>query len=416
MSYIFNKNNIRTEQTLCVIEYKDNLSINVRVHGNLLRPSHFFLYLKQDNIDALKRITNYYIDRSAGLSSWADCPQSKNKRYDYLLGKVVDDFATISATFEDEYIFCWLDWDGDNILMDGGIIDYGSIRQFGLLHHEYKYDDVERYSTSILEQKSKAKYMVQNFIQIVDYLKTGDKKNLGEFSDHAALSEFETIYEQRKKENLLKRLGFSLKKAKQLIKRDHKTIETFQKVFSYFERAKTKEGIVEISDGKTCDAIFNMRNILRDLPQVLIAEQRELTDDEFIEIIASAFATEEDLEMTSYRKAKIKEFQRCYLALVHSCASIFQEEVEDTLLTMSTRSQFINKPNRITGDAVTHIVNLVMNQRKNLSPEGLYQVIQDLAITQNTNPENRTEKILTSHKYKILPEILKIIKENREGI
>ena len=83
---------------------------------------------------------------------------------------------------------------------------------------------------------------------------------------------------------------------------------------------------------------------------------------------------------------------------------------------MSTRSQFINKPNRITGDAVTHIVNLVMNQRKNLSPEGLYQVIQDLAITQNTNPENRTEKILTSHKYKILPEILKIIKENREGI
>ena len=49
LSKIFNLNNHSTEETLAIIEFKNNISINVRAHENLIRPSHIFLYLKQDS-------------------------------------------------------------------------------------------------------------------------------------------------------------------------------------------------------------------------------------------------------------------------------------------------------------------------------------------------------------------------------
>ena len=68
-------------------------------------------------------------------------------------------FDLIMTRFENDYIFCWLDWDGDNILIkDGGVIDFGSVRQFGLYHHAYRFDDDERWSTNIKEQKKKVYY------------------------------------------------------------------------------------------------------------------------------------------------------------------------------------------------------------------------------------------------------------------
>jgi transcriptional regulator with XRE-family HTH domain len=48
-----------------------------------------------------------------------------------------------------------------------GIIDYGSVRQFGIRHDKYRYDDVERFSTNLNEQKNKARLIVQVFAQLV---------------------------------------------------------------------------------------------------------------------------------------------------------------------------------------------------------------------------------------------------------
>ena len=81
---------------------------------------------------------------------------------------------------------CWMVWDGDKILSDGGIINYGSLRQFGLFHHEYRYDDAERMSTTITEQKNKAKYIVQAFAQLTDYLQQGVKRPIKAFAQAAA--------------------------------------------------------------------------------------------------------------------------------------------------------------------------------------------------------------------------------------
>ena len=89
--------------------------------------------------------------------------------------QMIKTFAKAAARFEAHYIFCWLEWDGDNILADGGIIDFGSIRQFGLYYKSYRFDDDERWSTTIVEQKEKARYIATTFVQIYEYLKTGKK-------------------------------------------------------------------------------------------------------------------------------------------------------------------------------------------------------------------------------------------------
>ena len=55
-------------------------------------------------------------------------------------------YGRLAAICEEEYIFNWLAWDGDNMLASGAILDYGSIRQFAAKHDKYRYDDVDRWT------------------------------------------------------------------------------------------------------------------------------------------------------------------------------------------------------------------------------------------------------------------------------
>ena len=135
-----------------------------------------------------------------------------------------------------------MDWDGDNILTDGAIIDYGSVRQFGLYHHCYRYDDVDKFSTTITQQKKKAKYIVQTFAQLADFLITKRKKNLKTFHKHKILQLFDEMFEQTKDELALYKIGFG-EKSQKLLLQDKEAIEqlkAFRKICSYFEKVKTR--------------------------------------------------------------------------------------------------------------------------------------------------------------------------------
>ena len=91
-------------------------------------------------------------------------------------------------------MFCWLDWDGDNVLADGSIIDYGSVRQFGLYHREYRFEDVDRMSTTIPEQRRKARGIVQKYAQIRDFLVTGVRSPLQSFARDPVLDLFDAEF------------------------------------------------------------------------------------------------------------------------------------------------------------------------------------------------------------------------------
>src|SRR4030067_577473 len=65
MSEIMHNNGIATERTLAIIAYPDGTSVNVRAAQSLLRPAHFFAWLKQGNLPALKAAVDFYIERRA---------------------------------------------------------------------------------------------------------------------------------------------------------------------------------------------------------------------------------------------------------------------------------------------------------------------------------------------------------------
>ncbi len=414
-SDIFKKNGVTTEETLCVLEFEKGLSINVRAHSSLLRPSHLFCWLKQSNHKVLKQAVDYYIDSMRGDTSFEGCPKGAGK-YDFLLKRFAKVFAETVADFEDEYIFCWLDWDGDNILMDGGIIDYGSVRQFGLFHYEYRYDDVERYSTNIIEQKEKAKKMVQTFIQMIDFLKSKEKKALHDFKKHEVLDLFEKSFEERKNENLLFKLGLAPKTIPELLKKNEALVEEFRKDFAYFERTKSSRGLVKVSDGITWDAVFCMRDLLRELPQIYLVRNENISDEEFIEILRSNYADEEDLKPNSYRKKKIKSFQENYWLLVEAASKTLKKGKEQALLEMSMRSSVINKMERVTGDAITLIIDIVMKKRDELGPDEVYKLFKNLSTFQTFEPNKKERPNEKFWKDDLMKQFYQIVKERREGL
>lgn len=416
-SEVLHQNKFKTERLLAIIEFEKGLAINVRAYPNLIRPSHFFAPLKQGKFQVLKDLADYYIDREMKNKKWPYQKSEGSERYYQLAEQVCLNFSEMVARFEDEYIFCWLDWDGDNILMDGGIIDYGSIRQFGLFHSEYRFDDVERFSTTILEQKQKAKYIAQCFIQIADFLATGKKKSLQKFKSHRLMKLFDKNFEYHKNLNLVRKIGFDKDAQIELCNQYPKKVEAFRKVFSYFERAKSKRGMYKVADGITQDAIYCMRDILREFPQIYHARKSFLEPKEFIDIIKSSYARKEDLKLNPLKARLINKFQRFYMELVNTMAKKKKINIDSLLMDIVTRSSIINKYDRVTGNSITFVVEKITHAKPKLTAEETYELSQNFKFYQTLDPDQAVSmNVVSLRQRNLLTRLTGIVRENREGL
>jgi len=423
MSEIFHYNKILTERTLAIIAFNKGASINVRASKNLLRPAHIFHHMKQENYEGLKGAIDYYINRQVENGDW---PAIKNpiKKYQDMLERIAVSFAKVSAQFESEYIFCWLDWDGDNILVDGGIIDYGSLRQFGLYHREYRYDDVHRMSTTIAEQKDKAKYIVQTFAQIVNFLITKEKINIKAFSNHKIMKVFNQVFERTKDASVLYKMGFDENLQQKLLNEEGnlKNIRVFRKVYSYFEKAKSKKGLYEVEDGITWDAIFCVRDIMRELPGFYLSNDRMMEPEDFIEILRSNYACKEDIVVSQNRKSKIIQFQKLYWKLIKRVATLSRKSTKKILSYMAERSALINRYERVTGDSIIGVTDKMVRGGKSMNSKELHDMFVGFVEEQILRPEyfersGKSQKRLRNKRTKkVLSTMLEIVKDYREGI
>lgn len=426
MSEIFHRNGIPTERTLAIIGFRDGTSINVRASQCLLRPSHFFHHLKQGALDGLRGSIDFFIDRQLANDSWQaptgskDSLKDKRKRYEYMAEQMAMTFARTAALFESHYIFCWLDWDGDNILANGGIIDYGSVRQFGLYHRGYRYEDVDRYSTNLPEQKAKARYIVQNFAQIRDFLITGRKRNIRRYRNDPLLKLFERHFQKTSNDLLLEKIGFSEKQREHLLHSHMGAIESFKKHYSYFERTQSKRKAYRVPDGITRDAVFCMREILRELPKIWLNTPESISPDRFIEIIRSGYASRRDIALNPNRVRETELFQKSYLELVQRAATRFYSgNTKRLMLELCMRSSIINRSDRITGDATIKVTRSLIRNIKQMSATHLYQVIDRVAQNQQFVPihGNPAAPALPRGKArKLVERNLELIQNLREGL
>ncbi len=379
---------ISTERTLAVIRYKNGNSVNVRVSKNLLRPAHFFGYMKRGELTPLKQLMDYYIGREIENKN-LKLEKTKKARYQFFLHALTRKFATAAAIFESEYIFCWMDWDGDNILMDGGIIDYGTIRQFGLFHHEYRYDDVDKMSTNITEQKNRAKYTVQRFCQVVDFLLTGEKKNIKLFAQDSALAHFDECFQKTLVQQLLVKVGFTSEQQQALLKNNEsrKLAFDFQQQYRFFEKAVSGRRAYKTPDGVTRDAIFCMRDFLREFPINYKKEKEIMPPLEFIATVASNYSSLRDLNKYERKTIRIGSLQRTYLKLVEH-SSVLSGVIESEIINqLIKRSSIINRHDILTGNGVIKVIDNVLRKRSKLSFSEFQSVIHQIAEGHITDPD-----------------------------
>jgi uncharacterized protein YdiU (UPF0061 family) len=378
MSEIFYRQDIPTERCLTVIVFPDATAIGVRSAPNLIRPAHIFRYLKQGRHQELKASVDYFIDREVENEFW-DIPSEPKQRYTKALDYFARSYAKLAALLEEEYIFNWLSWDGDNMLASGAILDYGSIRQFAAKHDKYRYNDVDRYSASLAEQRGWARSLVQVFAQTMAFIESGVKENLNNFKNAECLRVFDEAFENERDQRLLWRIGFTPEQVSYLMSNARQQIRDFDRSLRYFEDRKVKKGIEKLPDGFTHSPVFLIRNLLRLLPAYYVAQtisraddtSAYMPDDIFCRIMAASYVGKRDLKPTPSIASHVQRFQECYLRLVAALGGPF----DLVLKTLQDRSAVINHRHRITGDAVTWIIEEVIAMKSKIRIDGLQEAL-----------------------------------------
>ena len=386
MAESFYNNGINTERMLCVIDIGKNAGIGVRAGQNLIRPAHLFNFLKQGEYEPLKRATDYLIERQHKNGEW-EFATSHPRKYEMMLQEMCETFAFFAALLDRDYIFAWLDWDGDNVLANGGIIDYGSIRQFGLRHDQYRYDDVDRFSTNLNEQAAKAKQIVQAFAQLADFLKNKKKRPIGEFSSHPILDQFDESFEYYSLGRFLAQIGFKEEDQEKILDQQYEEVRDLYKSFNVLESTKTYKKLEKVADGLNRPAILNMRKGLQHLIEHYQTNTEAPKADEFFEIIIAKSAVGQDRRMRPATKSNINEFFRRYHALV------VPHMTKTKIRGFETRSEKVNRPDRITGDGLIHVVEKIMKVWKHgrTEPDFVQKAIENMISDQSPQPSDRPQ-------------------------
>jgi len=429
MSEIFHRNGIATERSLAIIEFEDGSSINVRAGKCLLRPSHFFHHLRQGNFTRLKAAIDYFIRRQIENREWPELSRAKDP-YFALAERIAVEFARMSAKFENEYIFVWMDWDGDNILANGGIIDYGSVRQFGLYHQGYRYDDGDRWSTTIPEQRFKARNMVQSFVQIAHFLHTGRKRNIRRFRNHAILKRFDREFQDYSMQLLLHKAGFDEKQQRALMENAPRKVRQFKKAFSYFEKTMSPR-VYKVSDGITRDAQYCMRELVRELPGRLLEGKMRSDDasllpytyDEFMSLIVCGYTKRHKRRANFARQARIRDYLQSFQELVNTAALRQRVETTEILGRMAVRATYLNPRDRITGSSIITVTERILRARdRGLRRAEVQELIENFIRHHVYSPETpRLRNELDSKSprrksEKYFYSVLRLVEVDREGL
>lgn len=424
MSEIFYRQGIPTERCLAVIGFPDGTAIGVRSAPNLIRPAHIFRYLKQGRLEELKASVDYFIQRQQENGFWK-ITEKGEARYAKALDYLARSYGKMAAVLEEEYIFNWLAWDGDNMLASGAILDYGSIRQFAAKHDKYRFKDVDRYSASLTEQRYWARVIVQTFAQAMDFISSGVKGNIRAFKGAECLRTFDAAFKTERDYRTLWRIGFSPEQIARLTQEAQKEIEEFNKSLRYFEDLKVSKGIEKLPDGFTHPPVFLIRNLLRQLPAYYSAQTIRGVKDEtaymppdiFCGIMAASYVEKKDLQLTSARCAQITNFQRCYLRLL----GVFGEHFDEILKGVQERSAIINHRHRITGDALVLIIDEVIALKGKIRTSGLQQALETFIDSQVLipglwQPVDPSQLKLNNLKSQLLVKIQENLEEYKEWI
>jgi hypothetical protein len=188
---------------------------------------------------------------------------------------------------------------------------------------------------------------------------------------------FDEAFARERERRMLWRIGFTPEQITYLMSNAQKEISDFDRSLSYFEDRKVSKGVEKLPDGFTHNPVFLIRNLLRLLPAFYVAQSitrfddtsAYMPDDIFCRIMAASYVGNSDLKLIT--SARVAGFQESYLRLVAALGGPF----DPVLKTLQERSAIINHRHRITGDAVTWIIEEVIAMKGKIRIDGLQEAI-----------------------------------------
>jgi hypothetical protein len=202
-------------------------------------------------------------------------------------------------------------------------------------------------------------------------------------------------------------------------------IREFRRSLSYFEDCKVSKGIEKLPDGFTHNPVFLIRNLLRLLPSYFVAQAIHRVDetsaympsDIFCRVMAASYVGKRDLKLTSTRLSHITNLQQCYLKLIAALG----EPLDHCLKMIQARSANINHRHRITGDAVTVIIEEVVAMKGKLKPNGLQETMDafidsQVLIPGKWQPVPPEELRIDTSKSRLLNTIQENLEEYKESV
>lgn len=241
-------------------------------------------------------------------------------------------------------------------------------------------------STTLREQRSKARRIVQNFAQIRDFMIEGTKAPLDSFSRDPVLALFDREFETTKTRLFVRNVGFDPETQHLLLRHAPREIERFRRAHAFFERARSARGPVVVSDGINWNAVFSTRDLLRRLPRRYLEGVERLSPREFLSAGASTYASRRDRALTPHRARMALEFQRAYRALLEAGARLRGKPSRELLEGVARRSARINRFDRITGDSIEYAASELVRNRSRITNAKLHRVIEAFALSQSLDP------------------------------
>ena len=387
MSEVMHRQGLHTERVLYVIDIGDGNGIGVRAASSLIRPAHLFRHLKQGNREGLRRAIDYVIDRQHANGEWT-FDRSDPCRYDKFAHEVALSFAKFAARLDVDYIFAWLDWDGDNVLLPAGLLDYGSVRQFGMRHDRYRYLDTGRWSKALRDQPRIARAHAQAMAQACDFVATGHKRPLASFGDHRCVRAFDAAFADGVRDRILFRTGYDAS-ARARLGRDHLPIvDDLVADYQRIERVKAPGPVEWVGDGTNTPAAYKISALLRELPTRLLTAGSfadcELTPEAFVAIMENP--ARESVPIGPSGQDLSSRFQRHYKALLLAAAG--HGELNDVVAGLARRSAAINNSKRLSGHGLVSIVEQLLKARATgLAPSEIQALVEAVIATQHLDPD-----------------------------
>jgi hypothetical protein len=218
-----------------------------------------------------------------------------------------------------------------------------------------------------------------------------------------------------------------------LLELEPRAVEDLLRAVSCFERARSSRGPSKVPDGLTWDAIFCVRDLLRELPKrwlerseaegsKLFGRGTHVPGREVLDIALSDYASRSDRKPTPHRLRMAAQLQRAWLELIRSESRRRRVPARRLLADVAVRAARMNPYDRITGDSVDHASARLLRRRRTLSPESLYRLVARFTDYQDVRTEGAAhdaagvEQGLTSPERRVLRSMLRITRELREGL